>query len=139
MSQQLQALRAAAALRRQQSQQEQIRAPLRSPTGSEFDASSVASLRSAASSRRSHMSRTSTLLGMASAKSEAYVSTESVNGGTLDEEFENENPNAFGDAKSEKSACREEENLQQEQPRKEKPFSEKCSDFRCKISGNWRI
>ena len=62
-SSQLQELRAAAAMRRQQ-QHEPSRLPLSSPAGSDYDAACLASLRSAASSRRSQQSRTSTSLYM---------------------------------------------------------------------------
>ena len=130
MSQQLQDLRAGAALRRQQ-QQEQTRAPLRSPEGSDFDVASIASLRSAASSRRSQMSRKYLLSQMASAKSDPTF--DSVNSGIQEEEFENEDPNMYQEVKSVKSAVREEENMQHEEPRKEKSYSEKFKNIRCEI------
>ena len=129
MSQQLQDLRAAAAIRRQQ-QQEQSRAPLRSPDGFEFDVASVASLRSAASSRRSQMRRGSYLSHVATAKSEQFgsVISEYERPSEL-EHGENEDPNMYDEVQSGKSVVHEEENTQQHPPHKEKQFSEKCRQF----------
>ena len=78
MSQSLQDLRAAAALRRQQ--QQQATAPLRSPAASDFDAQCLQSLRSAASSRRSQINRASALREMVSGKNELIHLTHSQGG-----------------------------------------------------------
>ena len=115
MSAQLQQLRADAAMRHQQLGEHH--APLQSPAASDFDTQSVQSLRSAASSRRSHLSRSSVLTQMASAKSEQFDSVHSRV--EEDEEFENEDPNAYQDVKSKKSVVREENDQQAKTPHKE--------------------
>ena len=75
MSAQLHELRAAAARRRQQT--DGSRVPLQSPAASDCDADNMSlhSLRSAANSRRSNLSRHSQLMSVATTKSEQFDST----------------------------------------------------------------
>ena len=130
MSAQLHELRAAAARRRQQS--EGLRAPLQSPVVSDCDAESMHSLRSAASSRRSHLSRSSTLTQVASAKSEPFTSVDSQAESYAEVDEENLDPKEFHDVepdeKSVKSVVREEKE-QAKTTHKEKSF--RRSTFRC--------
>ena len=141
MSAQLQELRAAAARRRQQN--EGPRVSLQSPAVSDYDAESMHSLRSAASSRRSHLSRSSILTLMAIAKSDPFTSVQSQAESYVEtEEKENVNPNEYHDAaedRSVKSVRKREESKQANTPHQEKQFSEKFDNFRSEISGNLRI
>ena len=133
MSAQLHELRAAAARRRHQN--EGLRVPLQSPAASDCDADnmSLQSLQSAASSRRSNLSRHSHLMSVASAKSEQYDSTllEYLRPTDLEdeEERENDNPNMYQEVQSVKSVVQEEENTTQKPSHKEKPSSENSTIF----------
>ena len=126
MSAQLHELRAAAARRRHQN--EGLRVPLQSPAASDCDADNMSlhSLRSAASSRQSNLSRHSKLMSVATAKSEQYDSTLSEYLRPTDledlEERENDNPNMYEESKSVKSAVQEEENMHQKPPHTKKRF-----------------
>ena len=107
-----------------------------SPAGSENDVQSVASLRSAASSRRSNISRTSQRVGEATARSEKLESalSEYLRPSDLEdaEARENEDPNMWHETSSHKSVKEERKvvNVQeanvQNSPHKEKQFSENC-------------
>ena len=145
MSGLLQSLRADAARRRQQERGSQHGTPMPSPTPSEAD---VQSLRSAASSRRSNISRTSQRVGEATARSEQLDSalSEYLRPSDLEDEEarENEDPNMYYETLSGKSGVEEkiEKNMQQEKSmkssHKKKLFSEKFNNFCCEIAGNLR-
>ena len=108
MSEQLQSLRADAARRRQQERESQRGTPMPSPTPSEAD---VQSLRSAASSRRSNISRMSQRVGEETARSEQLESalSEYLRPTDLEdaEQRENEDPNMYYETLSGKSVMEE--------------------------------
>ena len=142
----MQSLRADAARRRQQERESQRGTPMPSPTPSEAD---VQSLRSAASSRRSNISRASQYVSSTAAKSEQLESalSEYLRPADLEDEErrENEDPNMYYESKSNKSGG--EEKIEKNMPdasslkssHKEKSFSENSKNIRCEIPGNLRI